>query len=731
MSFSEFTSKDYEVIAREYAELKEMARKRCSGPSELAAIQRAFDFANQAHKNVRRRSGEPYILHPIAVAKIVVGSIGLGCKSISAALLHDVVEDTDYTVEDIARLCGRKVASLVDGLTKIKTVLDNQDKNSESEEYTRSLQAENFKRILLTLNDDVRVVLIKLADRLHNCRTIEFMPEYKRDKILSETMFIFIPLAHRLGLYEVKSEMENIWLRYKEPEAYNDISARINRSMSDHSMEIDEFIRPIDEALKEKGFDLQVKRRVKTPYSIWRKMKTKDIPFEQVYDLYAIRIIFTPEKNSLETERDQCYHIFSIITGLYSYKPDRVRDWVKHPKNNGYEALHCTLQSNTGMWVEVQIRSKRMDDIAEKGIAAHWAYKREGYVGENDSEMDKWLAKIKEILVSPDINALELLDIIHNDLTNTDITVFTPKGEQRSIPKGSTALDFAYLIHTEIGERAIAAKVNMRLVPLSTILRSGDMVEIIAAEGGRPKQEWLGFLQTRHARNKVMDYFREDFDKVAEKGRAELERAIELDPRTASRMAVANGFNHAEELFFRCGLGLVDTAMIANQVSGGTISRKTGKFDRTAFEIGSPTDGYRYVIASCCHPIAGDPVIGFLDPDGKTVTVHKKACPVAENLASKHGDWIVMPYWNNTRSQSFLVRIALKGLDRMGLVNEITRYISHVMVVNIKKLSIGSDQGIFEGYIDLFVHDRDVLEELIKRLRGIKGIQSVQRIEMQ
>ena len=622
MSFSEFTSKDYEVIAREYAELKEMARKRCSGPSELAAIQRAFDFANQAHKNVRRRSGEPYILHPIAVAKIVVGSIGLGCKSISAALLHDVVEDTDYTVEDIARLCGQKVASLVDGLTKIKTVLDNKDKNSESEEYTRSLQAENFKRILLTLNDDVRVVLIKLADRLHNCRTIEFMPEYKRDKILSETMFIFIPLAHRLGLYEVKSEMENIWLRYKEPEAYNDIAARINRSMSDHSMEIDEFIRPIDEALKEKGFDLQVKRRVKTPYSIWRKMKTKDIPFEQVYDLYAIRIIFTPEKNSLETERDQCYHIFSIITGLYSYKPDRVRDWVKHPKNNGYEALHCTLQSNTGMWVEVQIRSKRMDDIAEKGIAAHWAYKREGYVGENDSEMDKWLAKIKEILVSPDINALELLDIIHNDLTNTDITVFTPKGEQRSIPKGSTALDFAYLIHTEIGERAIAAKVNMRLVPLSTILRSGDMVEIIAAEGGRPKQEWLGFLQTRHARNKVMDYFREDFDNVAEKGRAELERAlaereIELDPRTASRMAVANGFNHAEELFFRCGLGLVDTAMIANQVSGGTISRKTGKFDRTAFEIGSPTDGYRYVIASCCHPIAGDPVIGFLDPDGK------------------------------------------------------------------------------------------------------------------
>ncbi len=738
MSFSEFTAKDYEVIAREYAELKEMARKRCARASELDIIQKAFDFANEAHKNVRRRSGEPYILHPIAVAKIVVGDIGLGYKSISAALLHDVVEDTEYTVADIQRLCGKKIASLVDGLTKIKTVLDNQDKNSEAEQYTQSLQAENFKRILLTLNDDVRVVLIKLADRLHNCRTIEFMPEYKRDKILSETMFIFIPLAHRLGLYEVKSEMENIWLRYKEPEAYDDIAARINRTMSDRAREIDDFIRPIEAALLDKGFNLQVKKRVKTPYSIWRKMQTKNVPFEQVYDLYAIRIIFTPSKETKETERDQCYHIFSIITGLYSYKSDRVRDWVKHPKSNGYEALHCTLQSRNGMWVEVQIRSRRMDDIAEKGIAAHWAYKREGYVGENDSEMDKWLAKIKEILVSDDINALELLDIIHNDLTNTEITVFTPKGEQKSIQKGASVLDFAYQIHTEIGAQAIAAKVNMRLVPLSAIVRSGDMVEIITAEDSHPKLEWLSFLQTRHAKNKVMDYFRNDYDNLVVKGRKELtdrfeQHNVELTPRLASRIASANGLNNADELFFRCGLGLITF----DSLSGLSLEpvaepdgEKKGKLDRNAFEIGSQTDGYKYVIANCCHPIAGDPVIGFLDPDGKTVTVHKKACAVAENLASKHGDWIVMPHWNNTRSQSFLVRISLKGLDRMGLVNEITRYISHVMVVNIKKLSIGSDQGIFEGYIDLYVHDREVLEELIKRLRSIKGIQSVQRTEM-
>ena len=739
MSFSEFTAKDYEVIAREYAELKEAARKRCGDSSELDIIQKAFDFASEAHKNVRRRSGEPYILHPIAVAKIVVGDIGLGYKSIAAALLHDVVEDTDYTVSDIRRLCGKKIASLVDGLTKIKTVLDNQDKNNTDREYTHSLQAENFKRILLTLNDDVRVVLIKLADRLHNCRTIEFMPEYKRDKILSETMFIFIPLAHRLGLYEVKSEMENIWLRYKEPEAYNDIAARINRTMTGRAREIDDFVAPIREALMQKKFDIEVRQRVKTPYSIWRKMKTKDIPFEQVYDLYAIRIIFTPDKDSAETERDQCYHIFSIITGLYSYRPDRVRDWVKHPKSNGYEALHCTLQGKTGMWVEVQIRSRRMDDIAEKGIAAHWAYKQEGYVGENDSEMDKWLAKIKDILVSEDIDALELLDIIHNDLTNPDMTVFTPKGEQKSVPKGSTALDFAYQIHTEVGNRAIAAKVNMRLVPLSQVLYGGDMVEVITAENAHPEQDWFSFLRTRHARNKVLEYFREDFDAVAENGRKMLEaglaeHGIELDAKLAGRIATLHHFQHAEEVFFRYALGLVGFESIfeaAAPAGSATGLPKEEGFDRTAFEIGSPADPHDYVIAGCCHPIAGDPVIGFLDPGGVTVTVHKKACPVAEGIAAKHGDRIVMPRWSNARGQRFLVRISLKGLDRIGLVNEITQHISRGMSVNIKALNIGSDQGIFEGHVDLYVHDKEILERLIRQLRSINGIQSVLRTEME
>ena len=612
MSFSEFTARDYEVIAREYAELKEAARKRCARPSELDVIQKAFEFAAEAHKNVRRRSGDPYILHSIAVAKIVVSEIGLGYKSIAAALLHDVVEDTDYSISDIRLICGKKIASLVDGMTKIKTVLDNQDKQNVDRAYTPSVQAENFKRILLTLNDDVRVVLIKLADRLHNCRTIEYVTDYKRDKILAETMFIFIPLAHRLGLYGVKSEMENIWLRYKEPEAYNDISARISRSMTGRAKEIDDFLQPIRAALLQKHFDIEVKQRVKTPYSIWRKMRTKNIPFDEVYDLYAIRIIFTPHKDATETERDQCYHIFSIITGLYSYRPDRVRDWVKYPKSNGYEALHCTLQGKNGIWIEVQIRSRRMDDIAEKGIAAHWTYKQEGYVGESGSEMDRWLAKVKEILVSEDIDALELLDIIQSDLTIPDITVFTPKGEQKSIPKDATALDFAYRIHTEIGNRAIAAKVNTRLVPLSHVLHGGDTVEIITAGNARPDKEWLSFLRTRHARSKVTDYFRQT---LAEEGEKPLS-----DPSPAS---------------------------VENLWDGGPAS----------------------------------------------------------------------------------VRISLKGTDRPGLVGEVAQTVSLIMDADIRRLNLDCGHGVLEGYMDLHVRSREVLEEVTGRLRAVDGIQVVYRTE--
>lgn len=739
MSFSQFTEQDYELIRQSYAQLKAAAEKRCANQQELDVVQKAFDFANEAHKNVRRRSGGPYIIHPIEVAKIVVSDIGLGYKSIAAALLHDVVEDTDYTVDDIRKLFGDKIASLVDGLTKIKNVLDNEDRSKKlGDANAKSLQAENFKRILLTLNDDVRVVLIKLADRLHNCRTIEYMPEYKRDKILSETMFIFIPLAHRLGLYEIKSEMENIWLKYKEPDAYKEISGLINTNLSGRGKQIDDFITPIDEALKKAGFNFEIRKRVKTPYSVWHKMQTKNITFDQVYDLYALRIVFTPPADAKESERDQCYHIFSIITGIYRYKPDRVRDWVKHPKSNGYEALHCTLMSDTGIWIEVQIRSKRMDDIAEKGIAAHWTYKQEGYISENDSEMDKWLAKVKEILVNPDVNALELLDIIHNDLTSSEITVFTPKGDQKSILKGATVLDFAYSIHTEIGNKAIAAKVNMKLVPLSHILKSGDQVEIITAEVEQPKREWLQFLVTRHARNIVIDYFKVRKKEIAELGKKMLSEQLESLGYRMNNDSIGILLDHfsipggnSEEMFFRIGIGIIKLGDLSEVLASGKADKSHSWFQWWfGRKKEAPKKGKNdYVIASCCRPIPGDPVIGIKSPDG-TVTVHKKSCPVADSIASKHGDWVVVPQWDDDEAQSFPVRLSIKGLDRVGLLNEISRYISLVMGVNMRKVYLSTDGGIFSGYIDLYVHDRDALERMIRKLNSIDGIKSVVRTEI-
>ncbi len=690
MSTSEFTKRDYEVIAREYADLKEVARKRCANQEELDTIQRAFEFANEAHKGIRRRSGEPYILHPIAVAKIVVSNIGLGYKSICAALIHDVVEDTNYTFEDLANLFGAKISSLVEGLTKIKTVLDNEDKAR-----IKSIQAENFKRILLTLNDDVRVVLIKLADRLHNCRTIEYMPEHKRDKILGETMFIFIPLAHRLGLYEVKSEMEDIWLRYKEPEAFNEITAKINRNINDRDKEIEEFIVPIREKLTESGFDFRIKKRVKTPYSIWKKMTTKGISFEQVYDLYAVRIIFNPTAIENINERAQCYLIFSLITGIYKFKEDRVRDWIRQPKNNGYEALHCTLMSHTGIWIEVQIRTQRMNDIAEKGIAAHWNYKRgsENYVQE--SEMDKWISKVQEILINPDVNALELLDLIHEDLMTSDILVFTPKGDQKSIEKGATALDFAYLIHSEIGNKAIAAKVNLKLVPLSYRLRTGDQIEIITAEAEHPKPEWLDFLKTRRARNLVNDYLKAQARQEEQQKLEEGEEVI-----------------HEE----------------APKQKGGIFSWLIPKSKKEE-QRNEEHDDTKYHISTCCNPIPGDSVIGFVEEDG-SITIHKKTCSEANSLAAKYGDKIVMPEWGDTANQSFLVRLSLKGVDRIGIINEISRYISFVMNVNMRSISLTTEDGVFQGHIDLYVHDRSDLEKLIRRLKRVEGIRSVIRTDL-
>ena len=737
MSFSEFTKKDYEVIDRDWALLRASAAKRCTKPEELEIVEKAFHFANDAHRNVRRRSGEPYMLHPIAVAQIVVDDIGLGCRSIAAALLHDVVEDTDYTVEDLRSRFGDVIATRVDGLTKIKNVLDTEQKTHGADIRQQSLQAENFKRILLTLNDDVRVVLIKLADRLHNCRTIEHMPEHKRDKILSETMFIFIPLAHRLGLYSIKTELENIWLRYKEPDAYEDINARIEQLVASKGQEMTEFVAPIEEALGKAGFRFQIKKRVKTPYSIWQKMQEKNIPFDEVYDLYAIRIIFDADQDQRESERDQCYHIFSIITGIYRYMPERLRDWVKNPKSNGYEALHCTLLSEQGIWIEVQIRTRRMDDIAEKGIAAHWMYKKNGYV--TDNEMENWLSRIKEILLNPDVNAVELLDMVHNDLTSTEIYVFTPKGEQRSIQKDATALDFAYLIHTEIGNKAIAAKVNQRLVKLSQVIKTGDKIEIITAEDAHPQHEWLKFLTTRRARNLVLDYFKSQRKQTVEFGRKTLETQMQamgynFDEKTLQRLEIAYGLDSHEELFYGFGIGTLNLDSLGDVLkrSSGSKMGWLRKFFHIEDKENKPAEPVHspYVIASCCNPIPGDPVIGFKGPDG-TVTVHKKSCPVAESIAAKHGDWVVVPNWlEQTKDNSFLVRLSIKGIDRMGLLNEISRYLSLVMGVNIRRLTLQAESGLFEGYIDLYVNSREILDKMIRKLSSINGVKNVSRTEL-
>lgn len=725
---SEFNENDYEVIARDYADLKEAARKRCNSKYELEQIQKAFEFANEAHKGVRRRSGEPYILHPIAVAKIVVSNIGLGYKSIIAALLHDVVEDTDYTVEDLSSLFGEKVATIVEGLTKIKTVLDNEDKAAQ-----KSMQAENFKRILLTLNDDVRVVLIKLADRLHNCRTIEFMPEHKRDKILSETMFIFIPLAHRLGLYSIKSEMEDIWLRYKEPEAFNDITEKINRNISDKDKEIDEFMAPIDVALKKAGFRFEIKKRVKTPYSIWKKMINKGISFDQIYDLYAVRIIFEPDPESKETERDQCYHVFSIITSLYHYKADRMRDWVNAPKSNGYEALHCTLMSNSGIWVEVQIRSRRMNEIAEKGIAAHWAYKKDGFAGEGQSEMDKWITKVKEILMNPDLNALELLDLIHNDLIQSEILVFTPKGEQRSIEKGATALDFAYAIHSQIGNKAIAAKANLRLVPLSYVLKTGDQIEIITAENNKPKREWLRFVKTSRARRTILDQIKSERQTYIKIGKKMLEKRLGEIGKTLNDKVINSLMEEfeifdskPEEMYFKIGCGLIVLDDLENK-----LKKYYGINRESYFVISNSDQSQKFVLASCCTPIMGESVVGFKSSDG-TVTVHTRTCSNANNLAAKFGDKIVTVKWDKdlNSGSSYLARINLKGADRIGMINDITRVTSKGMNVNIRRINLGTENGIFDGFIDLYVHDIDDLENLILKLKNIKGIESVAKNEL-
>ncbi|MCL2502087.1 MAG: RelA/SpoT family protein, partial [Bacteroidales bacterium] len=542
------TKQDRALIAREFEELRKASLKRCANQEECDTVQRAFEFADEAHKDMRRRSGEPYILHPIAVATIVVKEIGLGCKSIVSALLHDVVEDTDYGMEDIQRLFGSKIASLVDGLTKINIAFDS----------GQSQQAENFKRILLTLGNDVRVILIKLADRLHNLRTIEFIPRHKQAKILSETMYIFIPLAHRLGLYAIKSEMENIWFSYSLPEEHARIQEKLSVVTSTRNDAINLFLTPLSEILDQIGYPYTLTTRVKTPYSIWRKMQTKGIPFDQIYDIFAIRIVFEPKPDM--DERTQCFHIYTGITKKYLSKSDRIRDWTNKPKSNGYESLHCTLMGPEGNWVEVQIRTKRMDEIAERGVAAHWAYKDNILY---ESEIDKLIEQVRAVLEDPNANALEVLDRFHTSLLSPDIYVFTPKGETCSLPKGSTALDFAYAIHSAIGHQAIAAKANHKLVSLNYVLQPGDQIEIITADAQQPQREWLDFVKTPKARAAITEALKAEVTDHLKKGQLILDEklaALGVQPkaRVLRKLMEAYKQNNRDALYSGIGTGIID-----------------------------------------------------------------------------------------------------------------------------------------------------------------------------
>ncbi|HKM13292.1 MAG TPA: RelA/SpoT family protein [Bacteroidales bacterium] len=739
-----FTEEDYKVINREFETLKMATLKRCANQEEFELVLKAFDFANEAHKGVRRRSGEPYILHPISVARIVVQEIGLGYKSICAALLHDVVEDTNYTVEDIKNHFGQKIASLVDGLTKIKTALD-----SDNITYSKSMQVENFKRILLTLNDDVRIVLIKLADRLHNMRTIRFMPEYKRDKILSETMYIFIPLAHRLGLYSIKSEMENIWLVHREPEAYREIEAKLDAVMEERAGSIDNFVVPIEKELEAIGYKVEILKRLKTPYSIWKKMTAKNVPFEQIFDIYAVRIIFEAKQGL--SEREQCWQIFSLITERYQYKPDRTRDWVKEPKSNGYEALHLTVMGPGGKWIEVQIRSERMNSIAERGVAAHWMYKKGDCSPSGEVEIDIWLKHVRDILEDPDSNALQFLDNFHKELLSSDIYIFTPKGESKTLPKGSTALDFAYNIHTQVGNKAIAAKVNQKLLPLSHVLSNGDQVEIITSDSGKPKREWLNFVRTNRARNFILDSIKAETKDSIKEGRLFLtsklkERNITTKSRVIKKLIEYYKAGSKDELYHKIGIGLIDlsdleTALKTNvekrnvQMWGVkllTPVRNTGKIDKQQdYELredlskGTTT----FTIAECCSPIPGDNVVGFIEDDG-SVLVHKKSCQKATDIAAKQGDRIVSAKWSKHFMMSYLARISITGLDRMGIISDMSKVISLQLGVNMRKISIETHDEIFEGTVDLYVRNTDDLDKLIKSLSAIKGIESVKRVEL-
>ena len=712
---------------------------------KVEIITKAFNFANQAHKGIKRRSGEPYIMHPIAVASIVCNEIGLGSTSICAALLHDVVEDTDYTVEDIENIFGPKIAQIVDGLTKISGGIFGD---------RASAQAENFKKLLLTMSDDIRVILIKIADRLHNMRTLGSMLPNKQYKIAGETLYIYAPLANRLGLYKIKTELENLSFKYEHPEEYAEIEEKLNATAAERDKVFNDFTAPIRTQLDKMGLKYRILARVKSIYSIWNKMQTKHVPFEEIYDLLAVRIIFEPRNE--EEELNDCFDIYVSISKIYKPHPDRLRDWVSHPKANGYQALHVTLMGNNGQWIEVQIRSERMNDVAEQGFAAHWKYK-EGGGSEDEGELEKWLRTIKEILDDPQPDAIDFLDTIKLNLFASEIFVFTPKGELKTMPQNSTALDFAFSLHTDIGSHCIGAKVNHKLVPLSHKLQSGDQVEILTSKSQRVQPQWEVFATTARARAKIAAILRKERkanQKIGEEILSEFLKKEEVRPEEAviEKLRKLHNAKNEEELLAAIGskaivLGEADKNELKEKqtsnwkkyltFSFGNSKEKQEEKEPQEKEKINPKEVLKlteeslqkkYIMAECCHPIPGDDVLGYVDENDRII-IHKRQCPVAAKLKSSYGNRILATEWDTHKELSFLVYIYIKGIDNMGLLNEVTQVISRQLNVNIRKLTIETEDGIFEGKIQLWVHDVDDVKTICNNLKKIQNIKQVSRVE--
>ena len=736
-----YTAEDEALIKEKWDDLLLSCTRICKNDEDWNLIKRAFFLAKEAHEGVRRRSGEPYLLHPIAVAKIVIEEIGLGVKSVVAALLHDVVEDTEYTVEDMERIFGPKIASMVDGLTKMSGVF-----NADTSE-----QAEYFRKVLLTLSDDVRVILIKIADRLHNMRTLGSMPLNKQIKITGETIYLFAPLAYRLGLYSIKSELEDLCMKYRFPQQYAEITRKLQESEASRKEFIDKFNAPIIAALNRDNINYEISGRVKSVYSIWSKMQRKQISFEEIYDLFAIRIVFKPLP--FPSEKTQCWQIYATITDIYTPKPDRLRDWISMPKANGYEALHSTVMGPDGVWVEVQIRTQRMEDIAERGFAAHWKYKH-ATISQDEDEFDKWLKQIRAALNSPTENAVDFLDNFKLSLYTSEIVVFTPKGEARKMPYGATALDFAYDIHSKIGNNAISAKINHKLEPITTQINSGDQIEIITADTARPKPEWLDVVTTAKAKQAIKSFLKRERQNNIERGMQMLDKRmkslnVKLSGRVLRKIVPIYDCSNKEELYSKIGAGIVtlenlDKALKVNAKSkilkfwtlfipkkeedeGDDTTQTDGEITPSSTSDASAEP--QFEIAECCKPIPGDKVIGYRDPATGKIIVHKATCDELNRLAAQYGKNIVKEEikWSQHKAMSYLVTTELRGIDRQGLLLDLAKVVTNDFNINIREVNIHSHDGIFEGSVSLYVKDAESLNAVMDKLRQIKGIETIKR----